>query len=224
MGLKGQQGQLERLQIIYHLANLILLMTKTTIWKPLDTQIKHIMEASEAAIWFKCCTEIDQDVESSKSPVCIETKIWITRTQTKFLEKSQQLLYSALYFEYKSIVMDSKHIFQRLGSIKQKGCNFLTNLVRARHNSRSKWKRLAYYIYRLGHAPRPSERGPRKIVDPLIDSLKSDLAMKLCISLFYWQVARATSEITKDIHVQSHARRRLRYACAATRRFNILYG
>ena len=57
----------------------------------------------------------------------------------KFLEKSQQLLYSTLYFEYKSIVMDSKCIFQRLGSTKQKGCNFLTNLIRAngraaRHN------------------------------------------------------------------------------------------
>ena len=65
---------------------LILPMNKTTIWKPLDTQIKHIMEASEAAIWLKCVTETDKDVESSKSPVCIETKVRITLTQMKFLD------------------------------------------------------------------------------------------------------------------------------------------
>ena len=47
------------------------------------------------------------------------------------------------------------------------------------------------------------------------------LHLKLCQCLLF---ARATSERTKDIHVQSRARRRLRYAWASTRRFNNLSG
>ena len=71
---------------------------------------------------------------------------------------------------------------------------------------------------RLSSSILPKTQGKYLSLQPFRGNRGRPLHLKLYI-LF----ARATSEITKDIHLQSHARRRLLFACSATQRFNNLY-